>query len=260
MKKTLLLLVLLVSFLACDSDDNATTAIAESNVSFNFTQSFDGEAITIDQFNDISFTNENGEQLSINRLRYLITDIVLTDGNGIDTVVSDFNFVDVGASSGATLDALTRFNEGDYTLSMRFGFSDEDNIDGAYPDLNAASWSVPGPLGGGYHYMQLEGMYINDESVTTNYQYHTISAVQNPGENPEVTNTSIAIDLGTITIEGTTTIIEVDMNIAEWFKNPNTWDLNELFTVLMPNFDAQIMMNQNGQNVFSLGTVTSIQE
>jgi hypothetical protein len=45
------------------------------------------------------------------------------------------------------------------------------------------------------------------------------------------------------------------MNIAEWFKNPNTWDLNVLNTVLMPNFDAQILMHQNGKSVFSLGAV-----
>jgi hypothetical protein len=45
------------------------------------------------------------------------------------------------------------------------------------------------------------------------------------------------------------------MNIAEWFKNPNTWDLNELNTVLMPNFEAQKMMSENGRSVFSLGDI-----
>ena len=47
------------------------------------------------------------------------------------------------------------------------------------------------------------------------------------------------------------------MNIAEWFKNPTTWNLNELNTVLMPNFEAQKIMSANGKNVFSLGNVTS---
>ena len=50
--------------------------------------------------------------------------------------------------------------------------------------------------------------------------------------------------------------IEVKSNIAEWFKNPNRWDLNILNQVLMPNPDAQLLMNQNGQNVFSLGVIT----
>ena len=51
--------------------------------------------------------------------------------------------------------------------------------------------------------------------------------------------------------------IEVKMNVAEWFKNPNTWDLNTLFASLMPNFNAQKMISANGsQGVFTLGTVT----
>ena len=45
------------------------------------------------------------------------------------------------------------------------------------------------------------------------------------------------------------------MNLAEWFKNPTTWDLNKLNTVLMPNFEAQQMMRDNGKTAFSLGTV-----
>jgi hypothetical protein len=50
--------------------------------------------------------------------------------------------------------------------------------------------------------------------------------------------------------------VEVKVNLAEWFKNPNTWDLNALNTVLMPNFEAQKIMSANGKSVFSLGEVT----
>jgi hypothetical protein len=42
------------------------------------------------------------------------------------------------------------------------------------------------------------------------------------------------------------------MNLAEWFKNPNTWDLNEFNTGLMGNYNAQKIMNENGQSVFSI--------
>ena len=51
------------------------------------------------------------------------------------------------------------------------------------------------------------------------------------------------------------TTIEIKMNIAEWFKNPNTWNLNQLNTVLMPNFDAQKLISANGKTVFSSGTI-----
>jgi hypothetical protein len=260
MKKIAFLFLATITLFSCDSDDDTTPAVVESDLSINFTQSFDGQAITASEFSNIAYTNENGEQLSISRLRYLMTDIVLTDSNGIETVIADYNFVDVGESSGALLNAPTKFDQGDYTLSMRFGFSDADNIDAAYPDLNAATWGVPAPLGGGYHYMQMEGVYINSEAVNTNYQYHAIRAAQNPGDDVSLTDTSIAVNLGTITIDGSATTVQVNMNIENWYKNPNVWNLNELYTMLMPDYDAQILMNENGQDVFTLGTVTTIEE
>ena len=46
------------------------------------------------------------------------------------------------------------------------------------------------------------------------------------------------------------------MNIAEWVKNPNTWDLDNMHSALMGNYTAQSMMQANGYNVFTLGTVS----
>ena len=64
-------------------------------------------------------------------------------------------------------------------------------------------------------------------------------------------DTFFRVDLGPInvTIE---TEINISVDVAKWFKNPNTWNLNELNQMLMPNYEAQIMMYENGQDVFSL--------
>ena len=69
-------------------------------------------------------------------------------------------------------------------------------------------------------------------------------------------DTSFEVEIGTIEFSKNTTI-EIKMNVAEWFKNPNLWDLNVLNTVLMPNFDAQKLMSENGRNVFSLGEISN---
>jgi hypothetical protein len=68
-------------------------------------------------------------------------------------------------------------------------------------------------------------------------------------------DTSFTVDLGSIEIKENASI-EIKMNIAEWFKNPNTWDLNTLNSELMANFEAQKLMNANGKTVFSLGEIT----
>jgi hypothetical protein len=64
------------------------------------------------------------------------------------------------------------------------------------------------------------------------------------------------VNLAGATLTGANVDMEIKVNIAEWYKNPNTWDLNTLHAPLMPNYNAQKMMNQNGPSVFSLGTVT----
>ena len=68
-------------------------------------------------------------------------------------------------------------------------------------------------------------------------------------------DTSFTVDLGSIEIKENASI-EIKMNIAEWFKNPNTWDLNTLNSELMANFEAQKQMSANGKTVFSLGEIT----
>lgn len=255
MKKTLLLLAVSL-FFTCGSDDGNDPELAE--IQLSFTHNWDGMAVTSAEFNTIQFTNAHGEDLSIERLRYLISNLTFTDANGGGTTtVEGYGLVDVTNEQGLVYVPNLVLPVGAYSnVSFTFGFNNEDNIPGAYPDLNSASFNVPLMLGGGYHYMQLDGKYIDDTMTETGYNYHAIRAVDNPGTSPTFPqDTFFEVDLGPVTITNNATI-EVEMNIAEWFKNPHTWNLNELDTVLMPNSAAQIMMSENGKSVFSLGSIT----
>jgi hypothetical protein len=256
MKKIAFLLAIGFAFVACDNDDDTSTPIVNTSVNFDFTQNFDGQNIQNADYETTEYTNANGEVLTLSKLVYLISDVTFTNVAGDVFDAGDYNLIDARAGSNTSFTPNIEIPEGDYTVSFTYGFDDEDNVDLAYLDLNVADgvgWGVPTPLGGGYHFMRMEGEYTNSMSQVVAFQYHNIRAnTQNP---PVTTDTSINVNLGVVSIvEGTN--IEVKMNVAEWFKNPNQWDLNILYTILMPNFDAQIMMNENGQNVFSLGDVS----
>ena len=161
---------------------------------------------------------------------------------------ADYQLVDIGQNTGKTL-TFSDVEAGIVNLSFTFGFTDADNQDGVYQDL-------PMMLGGGYHYMQFDGKYKDTNNQDANFNYHAIRAVDRTDPNNLVfQDTSFEVDIGRASINNNATI-EIKMDISEWFKNPNTWDLNQLNTVLMPNFDAQILMNQNGKSVFSLGQIT----
>jgi len=248
-KLFLIVTVLTLTLIACNSDDGTSN----SQVNLKFTHSWNDTEVTNVDFNIIKFENANGEQLSIERLRYLISKITLTNENGETNIMNDYKLIDVTNNENLSFDLPEKITNGTYTLSFIFGFNNEDNQDGIYTELNSVSWNVPGMLGGGYHYMQFDGKYTS--SIATdpqNFNYHVIRAVdRTDADNLRFQDTFFTVNLGNIEISEDTTVA-IKMNIAEWFENPNTWDLNELNTVLMPNFDAQLLMNENGQNVFSL--------
>ncbi|TXD50025.1 MbnP family protein [Polaribacter sp. IC073] len=242
MKKIITLLILTIFIVSSCSKEEENLL-----VTLNFTHHWNGTIITNQDLNELKFTNENGDKLSVERLRYLVSNISLIGAK-------NYHLVDFGENYGASI-TVSDITPGSYNLKFRFGFSDEDNTDGVYQDLNSVNLNVPGMLGGGYHYMQFDGKYLDNNNQESGFNYHTIRAVNNAEPNNlKFEDTSFEVDLGTVIITNSAEI-EIKMNLAAWFKNPNTWNLNELNTVLMPNFEAQKMMSANGKSVFSLGTI-----
>jgi hypothetical protein len=46
--------------------------------------------------------------------------------------------------------------------------------------------------------------------------------------------------------------IDINMNINNWYANPNTIDLNDM-TMIMGNEQKQVLLKQNGSDVFTSG-------
>lgn len=255
--RKLILSFLTISLLITACSSNEEEFAGNTTVTINFTHVWDSLTVTKEDFNDLKYVNENGETLSIEKLRYLISDIYLENESGVTTDITDYLLVNLGDEENLTFSTENLLLDGTYDVYFRFGFSDEDNyVEEGYLDLNTEIFNVPDALGGGYHYMQFDGKYINESDVETGFNYHTIRAtnVVTKTEEEELTetDTSFEVDLGEVEIENSTVTIDVQMDIAEWFVNTNIWNLNELDQVLMPNYEAQIMMNENGATVFSL--------
>ncbi|WP_299108462.1 MbnP family protein [uncultured Tenacibaculum sp.] len=252
MKKYLFLCIGLTMLFACSSDSDEL--IKEVSVTLKFTQNWDGADVTKSDFSKTEFTNKLGTKLTIEQLRYLISRVALVDGKDNVTLFDGYNLVDLSKEESLTFNLPKKVSEGSYKLSFVFGFNNEDNKTNAYQDLNTASWNVPAMLGGGYHFMQLDGKYTSTDLTKKPYNYHAIKAYNTSTSESE--DTFFIVDLGTISLTNNSTI-EIKMNIAQWFKNPNDWNLNDLDVSLMMNFDAQKQMHSNGKSgVFSLGTIT----
>jgi len=254
MKTRILAIICLAFVLSSCSEDN-DISLEPVAITLNFSHSWDGIEITNADFNELKFTNENEQDLSIERLRYLISEISLTHESGVVTVLDEYNLVDLTNTEGLSFTTSKTILPGDYTsITFRFGFSNEYNIDGAYPDLNTANFNVPNALGGGYHFMQFDGKYRDITSVEAPFNYHVISAID-PSNTNDPKDTSFSLNIGAATIGGNTNI-QIEMDVSEWFKNPTIWNLNEYDVNLMGNYDVQLLMNQNGSSVFSLVSIT----
>lgn len=238
----------MIAFTSCKDNTDCCVNLEPVNVTLKFTHNWDGTPVTASDFNSFNYVTENGESVSMERLRYVVSNINLGGES------KPYQLVDLGINSGFEIN-FNNVAQSVNNLNFTFGFSDTDNIDGVYQDLNTVSFNVPGMLGGGYHYMQFDGKYKDTNNLDANFNYHAIRAVDRSDPNNLIfEDTSFLVDFGSVTITNNATI-EIKMNIAEWFKNPNTWDLNQLNTVLMPNFEAQRLISANGKSVFSLGDI-----
>ena len=251
---------MVLCFMACESDDSGSANTSQATPTFRFTHNWDGTPVTSADFNGFNFTNANGETLSIERLRYVISDITFRTSSGEVLSTNTHHLADMSIENSLAYTLTSSIPVGNYSnVSFTFGLDNEDNSQN-FTDLNSASFNVPDMLGGGYHYMQFDGKFINDNMDEQGFNYHAIRAVDNPGPNPTFPqDTFFTVNLGAISITNTSEI-EIEMNIAQWFKEPNLWDLNVYNQMLMPNSTAQILMFENGQNVFSLGEVTQSTE
>jgi len=248
MKKQLILFLTILTVLsACKKDEEQEFAKPK----FYFTFNWDGTPVTLSDFNDIKYTNQNQDELSITRMRYLISNITFNVAGLESYSIDGYNLVDLTNQSGLTYEPSVDIPTKDYTsISFTFGFDEIDNAE-VYTDLNTASWNWPAMLGGGYHFMQYEGKFINSLDEEQGYAYHMGTAKVSDGVF-EPNHFTVVIDGFNLETDAN---IEIKMNIAEWFKNPYTWDLNVFNQPLMPNYEAQKKMNLNGHSVFSLGSV-----
>lgn len=246
------LIILSLLLMNCSSDNDEF--LQNKKVTINFIHEWDGTPVTKNDFNDIKFVTENGDSVSINLYRYLLSNIKLVDPTGVETPIRDYVLIDLGEENNLSISVDTLILDRTYNLNFTFGFNDTDNIDGIYPDLNTANFNSPQSLGGGYHYMQFDGKYTSATTTTpSGFNYHAIRAVDNSDpNNPVYQDTSFTVNLTDIWLQNSNETITVKVNIAEWFKNPTTWNLDEMNQSLMGNFEAQMIMSGNGKTVFSL--------
>ena len=225
-------------FTACKKDNPIST-----NLTINFTQTVDGVDLTT---NTMIYTNAAGEDYSIQTLKYLISDITLHADDGNTLLLDEVHFIDISDASTFRFTYQDVPNNSYTAISFDIGLDSTKNSSNFYVNEDFhATMAWPEPMGGGYHYMKLEGAYIND---STFYNTHTGGTMG--GDYSFNNSSSISLnvnnDMGDVTID-------INMEINNWYQTPNEIAFSTYGMGIMMNMEKQMQLQDNGSlDVFSV--------
>lgn len=207
------------------------------------------------------YVNAAGNEYSVTEAQYFISDIILTNNDGSQVrILSDRSAHYVDADIAATLSwqLSDEIPVGSYkSISFVFGLSPELNHSYFYTDApeNAMSW--PANLGGGYHYMKINGWWRNENGTRTPFNLHSgIGQLRDSEGNISGfidNNFTVTLPLSDFAIaKDNLSKLELQMDINHWFSNPYIFDFNVIGGSIMQNQEAQEILKANGQDVFSI--------
>ena len=223
------------------------------SVILQFTHTVDEQPI---QLNKLIYTNAAGNQYQVNEVKYFISKVFLVDHTGKSFWVKQddgIHYIDLGLENTKRwkIDDIP-FNT--YTsVSFIFGLDEKDNQSNRFVNPPECNFSWPENLGGGYHYMQINGKFLNKENRIQNMNIHTgIGTVYNENNEIKFIHNYFSISLPVVfsVNEKTATSLNINMEIQRWFDTPNLYDFNEFGTGIMQNQQAQTLLRENGRNVF----------
>jgi hypothetical protein len=236
-------------FFSCKKEKQGTLEL-------RFTHTIDEQSI---ELNQLIYTNTAGNLYQLNEVKYFISNVFLLDNEGRRTAVkqdASIHYVDFSLENTLSW-KIEEMPQRNYSaISFVFGLDEKDNQSNRFVNPPECNFSWPENLGGGYHYMQLNGKFRNNAEEIQNLNVHTgIGQIYYE----ETVPTVFVHNYFTVTLphqfsinEESTTILNLNMEIQRWFDTPNLYNFNTFGTGIMQNQKAQELLKENGENVFSI--------
>ncbi len=218
---------------SCEKDENQIT--------FEFIHRVGTETL---EFDTIRYVNAYGNTFSVVTLKYFISNIILQKTDGGSLLIDEEHYIDASDNTTTSFIPLLKIPVGTYSrISFVFGLDTLKNVSGWFTNPPESKMEWPLGMGGGYHYLKLEGK-LNATGLIKSYQAHMGQLKGMPYY--------ISVDLpeSSFNIDGDDVNIQIIMDINKWWVNPNTLDLNDI-TGIMGNGSIQQQLKENGNDVFS---------
>lgn len=230
-----------------------------ANLSVQIGYSINGKPLITDT---LCYVNEAGNEFMITEIQWFVSNMELQNEQGEWEELTQRATNDVRTAKVFYFDTNIPESQkietkpipvGRYkTLRFTFGLDEETNISGLFANPPEANMFWPEPLGGGYHYMKLNGKYLDENGALAPLNIH-LGIGQNENHTEFFQNyftVELPIDL-TIK-ENVENQVYLTMVVDNWFRNPNLYDFNVFGSAIMQNQAAQQALKENGKNVFSV--------
>ena len=256
----LIAILLSISLLISCKEDKAD----KGKITFHFKEVVDQDSLVLDS---MKYTNEAGNEYLITEVQYFISNLQIHYNDGSSyTVVQDegIHYIDSDIPETHTWEILEDIPAGRIdSISFIFGLNEEDNLSGRFTDPPESNMFWPDELGGGYHYMKLNGKFLTTNSFIEPFNFHlgigqtydTNGLVTGFIHNYFRTNCYLAIYSSFIAIVEPDIMnhLGIGMDISSWFKTPHIWDFDDWGGMMMQNQEAQEKAAENGFDVFFIG-------
>jgi len=250
--------LVLLAMVSCKKDDDPDPVPETGKVTFRFHHYCNGAPL---DFDIRKYVNEAGNEYMVNEIQYFISDVTLhrPDGDYMIDAWKDIHYVDTDIPSTHEWKVYDDIAAGDYSgLSFTFGICEEKNQSLMFTDPPESLMFWPQYLGGGYHYMKLNGKWLDTNGLERPFDFHLgIGQVYDP-ESGAITGFiqnyfEVVVPASSFqVIKGQETVIHLVMNIDSWFSSPHTYDHNVWGGDIMQKQDAMKLGCENGQDVFTV--------
>lgn len=209
---------------------------------------------------DLRYMNAAANRYEVDELQYFISDITLWKV-GKKTMISADNgihYCDIDIPGTLSWSPGQEIAAGTYdSVSFIFGISEAKNISGIFVNPPERDMFWPEMMGGGYHYMKMNGKWEKPSGETEAFNMHLgIGMTEDLQGNVQFVHNcfTVTLPLDDCYISGDMVApgFIIIMDINSWFETPYIWDWNIIGGHIMQNQEAMQRAAKNGADAFSV--------
>ncbi len=221
---------------SCKKSDEKRAGTLRIQINHNV----DGKPMVWDE---LTYRNEAGNTYSIERLQYFLSDFKFYGNRQLVEHIDTVIYVDARtAAKGPIMFEDFPFKYID-SVSFLIGVTPKYNVSGGLSStMENAVMDWPQMMGGGYHFLKLEGRW-NDGTQTPGFAMH----LGKPGY-----QVAAGFHCAYLLNEHTQNPLAMTMNINEWFRSPHQYDFSKDGVYSMGNEALMLKLKENGTDVFTV--------